>query len=339
MTNKASNQIFKQNILFILFLLLPLNIFFSSTICFSVESNLQSGHEIIASVNGRPIFKSELDMAVEYEMNFFKANNQGKNLTSSEISRIVRKTKEELVTQELLKIEAEKLGITVSSTELESELKKIIDLFPEDKSFYQFLKNTRIDITTYKKILEKQLLGKKVIQRLAGSENKITETMMRDYYQKNLKRFQIPETKDLQHLTLLYKDDFTVADKNEAMEIMVKIVHDAETGEDLYELKNKYQTSRFQIVVNTLHEIERKKLLQELDTELFRLQEKEFSSIIQNQTGLHVLRCIKIHPEHLKSYESSVNEIGERLRYIIFGNIEKQVLQDLQAKADIKIYE
>jgi peptidyl-prolyl cis-trans isomerase D len=175
------------------------------------------------------------------------------------------------------------------------------------------------------------------VQHLAGTEGKVTDAMIKDYYEKNLDRFSIPETRDAEHLTVLFGGDYTLNDKIHARKILENMRIELKSGVTMQELQKKYSGSGLNISVNSLSGITRDKPVPKLDKELFNLEENDISPIMEDESGLHVFKCIGIKPPHIRSYESSVYEIRERLHYIIFGHEEKKIMQNLKKKADIKI--
>ena len=91
-------------------------------------------------------------------------------------------------------------------------------------------------------------------------------------------------------------------------------------------------------MVNTVQQIERGKLLENIENELFGLKESEISNVIEENTRFHIIQCNKIHSSHLQSFESAAYEIRERLHYVLYGLQEKQILQQMKNRADIKIF-
>jgi peptidyl-prolyl cis-trans isomerase C len=245
----------------------------------------------------------------------------------------------ELILQEIIRTEAINLGISVSSSEIEQEIKNEKAAFPNTESYQQYVNQAGLDSEAYKFEMQNRLLKKKVIQKLADTENKISEKMMRDYYEKNIEHFQKPETREMQHISILLPDTMSSKEKEMARNIMGKIANQLAKGLDMHDAREKYQTPGLPIIENIVRDLSKGVLTSEIENALFNLKAGEISSIITDKNGLHIIECLKIDPPGFLSYESCAYEIMQRLQYLIFSNQEKQIVEKLKAKADIRILE
>ncbi len=116
---------------------------------FSEENSLQLADKIAIVVNGKPVLESEIDLAKQW----FGIKDK-------------KKAAERLIDEILIAEAAEKVGLNVTSEELNSAIEKLAKAngFSSSEEFLDMLREKGIVISEFKDLIKREILGAKFIQ-------------------------------------------------------------------------------------------------------------------------------------------------------------------------------
>lgn len=136
-----------------------------------------------ATVNGVAIPKSAVDKDIaKYEQqqpNMFKGPNgkaQEKQLRDASLNV--------LITEELLRQEARKEGITASGAEIDAKIAQVKKMFPDQKQFDQVLKDQGITEAELRTKASEQIMAEKMLKKVTGKIT-VSDKELRSFYEKN----------------------------------------------------------------------------------------------------------------------------------------------------------
>jgi foldase protein PrsA len=118
-----------------------------------------------------------------------------------------------LVNAELIKQEAERLGIKISDKEVDARLKQVKDLFPKKSEFTKALEEQGLTESELAGKIREQLVADEMMKRLA-KDIKISEPDKKKYYEDNKDRFAQPAGDGKEKKQMTYGE---VADQVEQM--------------------------------------------------------------------------------------------------------------------------
>jgi len=158
--------------------------------------------EQVALINGQSISFEKFRMAfdksrlqLEAESPIDPTTDEGKKILLIAASTIT----DELINNFLLEAAAGKLGLGVSAEEIEQQIAQVKNSYPDAASFEESLKTQNITVEELKENLHQRFLKEKIIAYLV-KDISITEREMKNYYQKNLSFYILPERIELSHL-------------------------------------------------------------------------------------------------------------------------------------------
>jgi peptidyl-prolyl cis-trans isomerase SurA len=147
----------------------------------------QTGGEVMASVDGRKIYRSDVE---KYYQNQTVGSDQrpaGEQSTSLRLS-ILR----ELIDDEILTRRAEKLGLLATDDEVEKKLSEIKSPYTQEQ-FDQKLKEQKITLDDFKHDLRRSLTVEKVLNKEITSKINVTDQDIADYYNAHKAEFNLIE--------------------------------------------------------------------------------------------------------------------------------------------------
>ncbi len=111
--------------------------------------NIQLADKIAIVVNGKPVLESEIELAKQW----FGIKDK-------------KKAAERLIDEILIADAAEKVGLNVTSEEINKAIERLAKAngFPSSESFLETLKERGIIISEFKEIIKREILGAKFIQ-------------------------------------------------------------------------------------------------------------------------------------------------------------------------------
>ena len=226
-----------------------------------------------------------------------------KKQCKTEYDTIKRQVMQFLIQAQWVQQEAEKRDITVSDKAVQksfADQKK--QAFPTDKAYKQFLKTsgmTEADILFRVKLSQ---LQEKLTQKVTEDAKKVSAADIEEYYEKNQKRFEQPERRDLR--VVLTK---TEAKANEARQAL----DGGQSWKDVVKQYSIDETSKAQ--GGKLAAVAKGQQDKALEDAVFAAQKGELEGPVKTQFGWYVFEVEKITPASQQSLEQSRDTIKNLL--------------------------
>ncbi len=146
-----------------------------------------TGGDVMASVNGRKIYRSEVD---KYYSNQTAGSDQqpvGEQAVSLRLSIL-----NELIETEILMQRAEKLGLLATDDEVDRKLNEIKSPYTAEE-FNKRLQDKKISVDDFKRDLRRSLTRDKVLNKEITSRINITDQDVTNYYNEHKAEFNLIE--------------------------------------------------------------------------------------------------------------------------------------------------
>ncbi len=291
---------------------------------------------VVAVVNQEIITLSEVEKWVNPVKEGIAAENRLEK--QERMQALCREVLEKLIEEKLVDQEVKKVGVKVSSKEIEAtveELKRRNHATQEELE--KALAAEGLTIEAYRKQIEKNLQRQRLIQRSVKVEAKAEEKEFREFYQKNVSRYRTNETyRPGQILFVIPKE----ATPEEILEIRKKcqgVLEKVKKGEDFGEMALLYSEDTSNKDRGDLGYFRKGELLPVFEREALRLKVGEVSGIIRTEFGFHIVKLLDRKGVDPLPFE----EVIERVKADYYdGEMEKayrQYLSTLKDKAVIEI--
>jgi peptidyl-prolyl cis-trans isomerase SurA len=156
----------------------------------------QVGGDVMATVDGRKIFRSDVDKYYETQIASAQEQPAGEQATSLRLGILHQLIEDEIVMQR-----AEKLGLLATDEEVDRKYTEIRSPLSEDE-FAQKLKERKITLTDFKREIRRSITLDKVMNKEVASKINVTDQDVNDYYNAHKSEFNLIEPQ--YHLAQLF---------------------------------------------------------------------------------------------------------------------------------------
>jgi foldase protein PrsA len=231
-------------------------------------------------------------------------DSQLKKQCQQEYDQLKGEVMQFLIQAEWVEQEAEQQGIKVSQKAVAKSLadqKK--QAFPSEKAYRQFLNTSGMSEDDILFRVKLDQLQQKLTAKATEGSQKVSDSDIQEYYDKNKKRFAQPERRDLR----------VVLTKSEAKAKQAKKALD--NGESWKQVVNKYsidEASKAQ--EGRLPAVAKGQQEKALDEAVFASKKGEVEGPVKTQFGWYVFEVEKVTPASQQSLEQSKDTIKNLLR-------------------------
>ncbi len=271
----------------------------------------------LARVDGIDIKQNEVDVY----MNFIESQSTDGESTKSEeeLKTLEVNIIDSLIVIKLLGKYAEENNITVSSQEVDDQLKMIIDSYTSEKDFEENLKNMGIDRNFLESELRSQILRRKIYNEVT-TDIIITDQQAKQYYDDNRETlYLVPTRVKASHILAVFpwiKDgsEKSGEGRNEALKKIETVEDELKNGGDFEELAKKYSDDELTAENGgDLGYISKGQTVGEFEEALFSLDVGEVSGIIETEYGFHIIKVTDRQEEHYQDFEEVKEDIKKYL--------------------------
>lgn len=327
--------------------------------------------DIVAKVNGEPIFLSELErikLTIKEQYSDFDFTK----LTSDEVNRIVL---EKAIEEKLLKQEADKEKIKVFDWEVKNEidsLKKRIAAYegiPEgntlkiDSIFNEKLKQQNLTIEELKENIRKKIMIEKVIDKNVkskiqkpkedelkrffddivkvskdGSLNSLSDEE-KEFYQLLAERLKEVFGERVRYRQILIKpNSYSDSDKKKAYERALSIRERILKGEDFEEIAFKESADLSAKNGGDMGYVVRGSLPESLDKVIFSLNPGDISEPVWTDFGYHIIQIVEKKIAEKPRFDKIRLDLENILLQKRFAQEVDNYIKELKKKAVVDIY-
>ena len=312
----------------------------------SCQRKSPSDREIVASVDGQPIYRDQVERVYRSRQGASPDANSPEEAMSFKLNVL-----DELINNQILVDHASHAGITVSEAEVDNEVAKLQTPYSAEE-FRKRLHDQGLEMDDLRKELRRNLTITKLINKEIVSSIKITDADIADYYQRNKANFNVPET--AYHLAQI--EVTPVADpevrnlKNDdaktpaAAERKIQALYARlRAGDDFATVAQEYSEDARTasgggdmgfIPVSALNSTPPLKQAVEA------LQANQYTGIIRSSSGYHIIKLLGIEPAgtHTLSELRVQNAIRQTLRNEREQLLKAAYIETLRDRAKVENY-
>ncbi len=171
----------------------------------AAAAKVSAKEQVVAKVNGMPIYASDLDAMVKAQVRMLKAQlaNEPAQLRK-ELEDVKRRALNELIDFQLLEDEFFRLGGVIQKEDLDNDLAQAANgsFNGNREALMAEINAIGIPFEKYREMRERLIIVSAVRARIVNNVE-VTEPMMREHYEKNLQRWRAPESVKFHTLTIL----------------------------------------------------------------------------------------------------------------------------------------
>jgi peptidyl-prolyl cis-trans isomerase SurA len=204
--------------------------------------NTQSGGDVMATVDGRKIFRSDLDKYYDNNVASAQQAPTGEQATALRLNIL-----HQLIDDEILMRRAEKLGLLATDEEVDRKYNEIKSPFTQEE-FDKRLKEKKITLTDFKRDIRRSITVDKVMNKEVSSKINVTDQDINDYFNAHKGEFNLIEPQ--YHLALItvtatpnaqaHNQNDKAQNEAEARKKVEMIANRLDSGDDFATLAMKY---------------------------------------------------------------------------------------------------
>ncbi len=291
--------------------------------------------EVAALVNGEPIAAAAVQGEIKGILSRFQ--EQGRKPSDAEMVSLRESVLEKMIKLELLSQESKKAGISVSSADIDNELKGYKKGFADDKAFAKALSGAGITEAELRKQIGKNLTIQKFIDTKFKGKVQVTEQEAKDFFNSNQDKFNLPEMAHARHILITAKETEPKADKDRKRAKLVQIKKQLKDGADFAELAKQFSDCPSKERGGDLGFFPRGQMVKPFDQAVFKMMPGDISDIVETEFGYHLIKLEEKKPAKTVSFDEAKAKITAYLtQEKITANIEA-FIAETKAKATIKI--
>ncbi|MGD0124647.1 MAG: peptidylprolyl isomerase [Terriglobia bacterium] len=312
----------------------------------SCQRKSPSDREIVASVDGQPIYRDQVERVYRSRQGASPDANSPEEAMSFKLNVL-----DELINNQILVDHASHAGITVSEAEVDNEVAKLQTPYSAEE-FRKRLHDQGLEMDDLRKELRRNLTITKLINKEIVSSIKITDADIADYYQRNKANFNVPET--AYHLAQI--EVTPVADpevrnlKNDdaktpaAAERKIQALYARlRAGDDFATVAQEYsEDARTASGGGDMGFIPVSALAStpQLKQAVEALQVNQYTGIIRSSSGYHIIKLLGIEPAgtHTLSELRVQNAIRQTLRNEREQLLKAAYIETLRDRAKVENY-
>ncbi len=290
--------------------------------------------KIVVTINGTKIYQAEIDAEIQQKL----AGAEGK-MPPEQLEQI-RKTMQEkavdyYITKTLLNQECAKDKITASPEEVDKALDEMRKSLPENVTFEDALKASGITLEFLKSEITFKLMVNKLFEANVKETPPPTDAEVKEFYEKNKKSFEIPESVQASHILIKSskdEDEKVRAEKRaRAEELRKQLVK----GADFAKIATENSDCPSKSQGGNLGSFERGRMVKEFDDAAFSQKVMEIGPVVETNFGFHIIQVQAHTPASEKSFEEVKAQIKTHLEQQSKNTAIRDYIEKLKSKATI----
>lgn len=263
-------------------------------------------NRVVATIDGQPVTLYQYEEYVRHNTGGMKAD------------QLSQEQKEEaldgLITDSLITMQAEKLGLHVSSNDVEAYIQQIMvanDL--DEATLTAALEQQGLDAQGYRSQIRRELLKNQLVSRDIRQRVNISDEQVARYYEEHSGEFAIPAAVDLSHILLIPPRNPTPDDLKALGERARRAHMRLVSGESFEKVAREMSDAPDADDGGHLGRIEKGQMMPEIENVAFVLPKGEVSHPVQSGVGLHILKVNERETADAVPLDQIRDQIKERL--------------------------
>lgn len=291
---------------------------------------------VIAKVNDEIITLSEVQERTDRELGRLRSIE---NENIPVVEDIMRKVLNRMIEDILILGQGKKIGITISDDRVLAALDEIKNTNSlTDEELIAMLEAESQTLEEYKDTIRDQILLSKVISFEIKNRIVVSEKQILRYYENNKKEFWQAGKVKASHILFLMDETLTPTEKNAKEALAEKVLQKIREGVDFVDLAKAYSEDVSADSGGDLGELERGKMVPELERVVFSMREGEVSGIVRSPYGLHIIKVNQISPGRTIGLEDVRSQIVNAQRLKRFEKAFDDYVAKLKENAFIENY-
>jgi peptidyl-prolyl cis-trans isomerase C len=291
------------------------------------------GQEVVARVNGQPIYASDVNLGatrLRQKGTFDPQRNEEKSE-----EQLREEALQVLIENELLFQEAQRRGFSAVQEEVDQEMQTIAGQFPGPASFEKALSQMNVSREDLRRDLERAQTVERMVESTIEPGIGVNPEEVRAYYDANPQLFTDPERIHIRHILLRVDPSTTEEKKAEVRQTLEGLRKRVLAGESFEALADQYSQDMRAGKGGDLGYLARGQLADDFEQAVFALQPGQLSGVVSSPYGYHLVQAVERRPSTLVGFERIEAPLTGFLHRSKVDDAVKALAKELREKAKI----
>lgn len=261
----------------------------------------------VARVNGTAINAIDLRRAKKVML-------RGQTVPAEQQSGLDKQAVEQLVSSELLYQAAAKVEIKGLETQVAAKLAQGKSRFKDEQDFRKAISDLEMDENDLREYTRRDLLISNFVDTVFVAKTAVSESELRDFYDKNLDKFKQDEAVKASHILIGTDSSTSADDRKKAREKVEKLRKELAGGADFAELAKVNSTCPSSQQGGDLGFFGKGQMVPAFEKAAFALKPGEISDVVETQFGYHIIKLTEKRSAGTVDYKDVKGRIEEFLK-------------------------
>ncbi len=293
---------------------------------------------VAAVVNNEVITQSEVDIIFRPIYEQIKKAYQGPDL-QRELETVRLKLLNQLIEDKLVYQEAQKLGVTVSDSEIQEELATFKAQFQNEEIFKKEMKKSGVNLKEVEKKVRERITITKLHQALIRGKVIVSPSDVEQYYKDHPSEFAQKEQVKVWCITL--RKGAEAVEKGMTDEEIKrkagKLIAELKQGKDFEQLAKENSQDAHAAQGGFLGFVQKGDMVGSIDQIIFSLKPESFSDVLETEDGYHIFKVGEKQTASKKTFEQVKDAIADMLFRIKAHERFVSWMNELKKKSFISI--
>jgi peptidyl-prolyl cis-trans isomerase C len=288
--------------------------------------------EVVARVNGEPITRAELEMAVgQLEA------RAGQSVPPEQRDGVFRGVLDELIGFRLLKQESVARAVVVPASAVEARIDEIRSQVPSEAMFIQTIESRG---TTLDSLREQAREGMEIDAMLQAvlTATAVTPDQVTAFYNENPAEFQQGERVRASHILIGFPEGASPDIKQQALAKAAELLDEVKAGGDFAALARQHSSDQGSAAAGgDLGYFERGQMVGPFEQAAFALLPAQTSELVESPFGYHIIRVV----DRQASRTIPIADVRPQIQQLLEGRDRAQqteaFVETLKAKGKVEI--
>ena len=276
----------------------------------------------VARVNGIAVDARELRRAKKVLL-------RGQQVPTEQQSALDKQAVEQLVSAELLYQAAAKIELKDMDKQIDAKVAQGKSRFKDEKEFTKAIKDLEMEEKDLREYTRRDLLISRFVETTFVPNALVSESEIRDFYDKSQDKFKRAETVKASHILIGVDNSASADDRKKAREKAEKLRKELSGGADFAVLAKGNSTCPSSQQGGDLGFFGKGQMVPEFEKTAFALKPGEISDVVETQFGYHIIKLTEKKPASTTGY----NEIKAKIEEFLKGQKVNDAIQKYVADA------
>jgi len=290
-------------------------------------------NEIIARVNGKPIYGIELLRARKALM----SRQPNSQIPEDKLKEFDKQTLDQLTSAELLYQAGQKLQPTDIDKQVDDRINQSKKRFPTEQDYKNAIKALDMTEGDLREYSRRDLIISNYIQQTFAPKVSVSDEESKKFYDQNIDKFKQPESVRASHILIGLDAKAADADKKKAREKAETVRRDLAGGADFSKLAKQHSTCPSSQQGGDLGYFGRGQMVPAFENVAFTLKPGEISDVVETQFGYHIIKVVDKKEASTMPYKDAKARIDDYLKNQKMNTSVTSFLEEARKTAKIEV--